>query len=99
MPQASDEQRNLMEKWFGDAIDMRGPYAFLKARGYGDYRGMLIKPTLSHTVSEYEWECIAFLCDEWDFGFEPRITQPRNYEEEVLAEYSTPGLQRNRLEW
>jgi hypothetical protein len=70
MPQALDEQRNLMKKWFGDAIDMDGPYRFLKARGWGDHAGILVKPTPSHKVSEYEWECVAFLCDEWDFGYE-----------------------------
>jgi len=34
--------------------------------------GMLIKPTPSHTVSDYEWECVAFLCNEWDYGYDQR---------------------------
>lgn len=74
MPQASDEQRNLMEKWFGDPIDERGPNNFLRSHGYTQRGGVLISPTPSHTVSKDEWECIAFLCDEWDFGFDPLLT-------------------------
>ena len=73
MPQSSDEQRALMEKWFGDAIDMAGPYKFLRARGWSERAGMFLKPTPSHTISEYEWQCVAFLCDEWDFGYDPEM--------------------------
>lgn len=69
MPQATDEQRALMEKWFGDSVDMRGPYAFLMSRGYRDDRGMIVPPVPSHKVSREEGECIDFLCDEWDFGW------------------------------
>lgn len=74
MPQASDQQRALMEKWFGDPVDDTGPYAFLMARGYQEWAGLLIKPVPAHAVSEYEWACIEFLADEWDFGFEPDAT-------------------------
>jgi hypothetical protein len=74
MPQASDDDRDLMLKWFGDAIDMVGPYKFLRARGYRERAGVLIKPTPAHTISEYEAACIDFLCDEWDFGFDPKLT-------------------------
>lgn len=73
MPQASDEQRELMRRWFGDPIDDGPPYRFLMARGYADRRGMLVKPTSAHTVSTEEWECICFLCDEWDYGFDPLL--------------------------
>jgi hypothetical protein len=74
MPQASDAQRELMEKWFGDPVDDGGPYRFLMAHGYQEWAGLLIKPTPSHTISEYEWACIVFLADEWDYGFEPDAT-------------------------
>lgn len=69
MPQATDEQRALMERWFGDPIDDGGPYRFLMARGYTEKAGWLFKPTPSHTVSLEEGACIDFLCDEWDFGW------------------------------
>jgi hypothetical protein len=75
MPQASDAQRELMAKWFGgDGIDDGPPYAFLMSRGWTDKAGMLVKPTRSYSISQYEWECICFLCDEWDYGFDPDIT-------------------------
>jgi len=68
MPQASDEQRMLMTKWFGD-IDTRGPWKFLKARGWVDNRGHIEPPVEAHTPSVYEFECIWFLCDEWDYTY------------------------------
>lgn len=67
MPQASDEQRALMTRWFGDISDS-GPWAFLLARGYTERQGWIFKPTPAHTISEYEGECIDFLCDEWDWA-------------------------------
>lgn len=68
MPQALDEQRELMVKWFGD-FDCWLPLEFLLSRGYTDTKGWIAKPTPSHTISAEEGECIDFLCDEWDFGF------------------------------
>jgi hypothetical protein len=76
MPTATNELRDLMELWFGDAIDDGGPYRFLMARGYQEWAGMLIKPTSAYTVSIYEAPCIQFLCDEWDYGFDPTATIP-----------------------
>jgi hypothetical protein len=69
MPQATDEQRALMKKWFGDSIDDRPPTEFLLSHGYTcDKDGFWIKPVPSHTISETEGECLDFLCDEWDYG-------------------------------
>lgn len=73
MPTANDDSRDLMEKWFHDPIDMKGPYAFLMAHGYTEKAGIFLKPTSNHTVSKYEWECLCFLFEEWDFGFEREI--------------------------
>jgi hypothetical protein len=73
MPTASDQQRDLMVKWFGD-MDIIGPLNFLFARGWRERGGMLIKPTPAHSLSIYESECVSFLCHEWDFGFDPRMT-------------------------
>jgi hypothetical protein len=69
MPQASDEQRALMERWFGDPIDDGAPRRFLLSHGYTESKGFWRKPTPAHTVSHAEGECIDFLCDEWDFAF------------------------------
>jgi hypothetical protein len=69
MPQASEALRDLMEKWFGDRVDIAGPVAFLCSHGYllrEDW--CWIKPTPSHTMSRDERSCIIFLQDEWDFG-------------------------------
>lgn len=70
VPTATDYHRNLMEKWFNDSIDLRGPLSFLKSHGYTEYAGMIVKPTLTHNISRDEWKCIVFLCDEWDFAFD-----------------------------
>jgi hypothetical protein len=72
MPQTSDEMRELMNEWFGDPIDMGGPYMFLRRHGYTEKAGMFYKPTPSHTVSEFEWKCLCFLFEEWDFGFDEK---------------------------
>lgn len=70
MPTASDEQRSLMDKWFGDPVDDGGPMRFLIARGWTERAGLWRKPTSAYTPSEYEFECLQFLCDEWDYGFD-----------------------------
>jgi hypothetical protein len=69
MPSASNNQRALMQKWFGNEIDDGNPMRFLQSHGWTEKSGMLIKPTPSHTVSAYELECCLFLRDEWDYGF------------------------------
>lgn len=82
MPQASDEQRALMAKWFPVYVD--GPYGvtandsgiadgppahFLLIRGWIEINGMWHKPTPAHSPSIYEVECLRFLRDEWDYDF------------------------------
>lgn len=69
MPQASDELRDLMGKWFGDRIDDCRPAQFLASRGYTLNPGYCwIKPTPAHTVHPIEEYCILFLIHEWDYG-------------------------------
>lgn len=68
MPQASEEDRERMRKWFG-SIGETGPMRFLESHGYklqGDWHWE--RPTPSHNISQDEWYCLAFLMDEWDFG-------------------------------
>lgn len=69
MPQATDEQRATMHKWFGDEISDEGPIRFLRSHGYTLLEGFIWqKPTPSHSVSCYEAECVLFLINEWDWG-------------------------------
>lgn len=69
MPQASEELRGKIGRWFGSRIDEQGPMTFLESHGF-----VLTKswewqlPTPYHQVSCYEWMCILFLSHEWDFG-------------------------------
>jgi hypothetical protein len=72
MPTTTDDLRATMQDYFGDPIDDTGPLNFLFAHGYTDDRGMLLPPTPSHTVSEYEWNCIEFLFQEWDYAYNVR---------------------------
>lgn len=69
MPSASDEQRELMQKWFGEDIDTTGPLNFLLERGWTDRAGLLFPPVPSHQPSQYEMACVWYLCDEWDFAY------------------------------
>lgn len=69
MPQATEPQRDLMVKWFGD-IDIYGPLQFLFSRGYTETGGMIKPPVPDHTVSREESECIDFLFGEWDFAYD-----------------------------
>lgn len=69
MPQALDEQRDLMGKWFGDRTSDRPPTAFLESHGFKltpDWKWEL--PTPAHTVSCYELECVCFMKREWDYS-------------------------------
>ena len=75
MPQASDEQRALMERWFGDPIDDVRPIQFLWSRGYDFQENKpwhWRKPTRFHTVSPEEQACVDFLVDEWDHTYDFR---------------------------
>jgi hypothetical protein len=71
MPQASDELRNLMKKWFGHPVNMDGPYKLLMSHGFTDEGGLLHPPVPSYQLSNIELECIWFLMDEWDYDYEP----------------------------
>jgi hypothetical protein len=68
MPQASDELRNLIEKWFG-SMEQYGPEMFLRSHGYTSNKSVWSKPTPSHNPSCEEVSCILFLRDEWDHDF------------------------------
>lgn len=74
MPQASDEDRNVMRRWFGSISD-DGPAKFLLARGWTEKAGMWSKPTSFYSPSIYEVKCLVFLRDEWDYNWKDALYQ------------------------
>lgn len=73
MPSATDESREAMRKMFGNLVCDREPHDFLRSHGYTDKAGMLRPPKPDHMVTTDEWACIEYLCDEWDYGFDPEL--------------------------
>lgn len=76
MPQASQELRTKINGHFGSGIDLYVPLEFLKSRGWVYDRGMLSAP--KRQITEKEWDCVDFLCYEWDFGFTATGNDPIN---------------------
>lgn len=73
MPQASDSARDEMARWFpkslAPGISEDGPYEFLKARGWVLNKQWLWEPPARHhQANYYEYRCICFLIEEWDYG-------------------------------
>jgi hypothetical protein len=74
MPTASNELREKMRQRFGSEIDEQGPLKYLKDRGFTEVmNGMLQPPKTDYMITTEEWECVEFLCDEWDFAYEPEL--------------------------
>ena len=72
MPTASDSQRDQMNEYFNNVgINDFEPYQFLKQNGWKDLAGMLIAP--NREIEPKEWHCVNFLCDEWDYGYDPEL--------------------------
>jgi hypothetical protein len=67
MPQATDELREKIDGYFKSGIDLYAPLEYLKSEGWTDDKGWLFSP--SRTITEKEWDCVDFLCDEWDFAY------------------------------
>ena len=67
MPTATDELREKMLGYFGDSVDLYGPLQFLKESGWNDNAGTLLSP--NRTIWDKEWDCVDFLCQEWDFSY------------------------------
>lgn len=65
MPTASDELRKFAEINFGN-LDVHGPVNALERAGFtetGRYCWKRVRPP-----NEFEWNCINFLIQEWDWG-------------------------------
>lgn len=65
MPTASDELRKFAEINFG-SIDSAGPAQALVRAGFTETNDYCWKRVRS--PNEFEWNCINFLIQEWDWG-------------------------------
>ena len=71
MPQASDELRSKMAKYFGDPVDDSGPWNFLSNAGFRQKGGWITHPSAYwDSMSEKERDCLQFLADEWDYAYD-----------------------------
>ena len=72
MPQASDEDRAKMAKYFGgDGISDSPPMQYLYRKGWKFLPGgMIEKPAPDYLPCTKEWDCLYFLCDEWDHAYD-----------------------------
>lgn len=72
MPQASDELRAEMKKFYGDEISEAGPTNFLIGQGYTLTPAWywIAKPGVKDyaQMTQQEWLSMVFLRDEWDYG-------------------------------
>ena len=68
MPQASQNLRDRIRTRF-DSIDCGAPLLYLKNGGWSEIGGYLSPP--NGPITDAEWECLDFLCDEWDFAYNP----------------------------
>ena len=74
MPSTTPERRALIERWFGDESPDWHAMKFLESHGYREIaNGVIRRPVPHHNMSEDEWECIAYLVQEWDFALEDHI--------------------------
>jgi hypothetical protein len=65
MPQATEELRNFVRNTFG-SLDCGLVIKELEARGFQGTEDWCWRRIKQPT--EFEWNCIDFLIQEWDFG-------------------------------
>ena len=55
----------------GDAARaaLDAPLSYLKNSGWSEVSGCLSPP--NRPITDAEWECLDFLCEEWDFAYNP----------------------------
>jgi hypothetical protein len=72
MPQADDE---LRKRWGGeDGVGDDKAINHLRAKGFTFTRGGMIEPPPGWSWAadkDDTWGAVCFLCDEWDYGYEP----------------------------
>lgn len=75
MPQTSKDVQQIIDRWFPRKEHL--PYetqdnhcmAYLESHGWKLTRLFEWEPPVpAHTVSYFEWICIKYLIEEWDFG-------------------------------
>lgn len=70
MPQASDEDREKMVRYFGGPGGDDTPVLkWLSEVGWTFPKGICTRPSPNHIPTPQELECVYFLCDEWDYGY------------------------------
>lgn len=69
MPQANEALRS---KWHGKDCD--GALAFDKIGSINFIwaRGGIIRPVVGYTPNAEELSAIDYLCQEWDYGYDPK---------------------------
>lgn len=79
MPSATPELQEKMRQRFG-SIDSEGPEQFLSSAGYTltPHWLWIAKPGVStlDEMTEEEFDCLAFLIQEWDYGSLECLTDP-----------------------
>lgn len=65
MPQASEQDRQWVRAHFG-STDVHGVQKELEARGFHLTKEWCWKR--SRIPNDFEWRCINFLVEEWDYG-------------------------------
>jgi hypothetical protein len=69
MPQASDEIR---APWHGhDEGGDIAAWRFLKSEGWTEVRWILHPNKPTTEITDKEWGAVLYLCDEWDWGYDP----------------------------
>lgn len=74
MPQASDELRKKIYDYFGadkNGLDPYGPEGFLTENGWFTSHPFVYTTNKSKDqITDKEWDCLDFLVQEWDYGFD-----------------------------
>lgn len=75
MPQCRTEIQNLIDKWFPNekyesqdfaCVNFLESHGWILNKGSWDWK----PPVPSHTQNFFEYICITYLIEEWDFGGE-----------------------------
>ena len=51
---------------------------------------MLIAP--KREIAQKEWDCVGFLCDEWDYGYDPALSQMQTMLAQITAPHFVAGI-------
>lgn len=71
MPQAAQYLHDAMQEYFGEEYSDREPHDFLMSCGWLHDKGMYTEDKSYEDISQKEWHCLDYLCDEWDCDYRP----------------------------